>query len=106
MNRIDETEKYLRKKLSRYSKQTIINAIFDKFEFTTIDLLCYKCLLIEEMKKADQEEKRETENLKRFERAVNEYNALVKELKEKGVSGVSLEKLERMEKLLKIIKKG
>ena len=106
MNRVDETEKYFRKKLSQYSKETIINAIFDKFEFTTIDLLCHKCFVVESMKKAEQEERRETENLKRFESAVTEYNTLCKKAKEKGISGLSLKEIERMRELLKIIKKG
>ena len=106
MNKIDETEKYLRKKLSQYSKETIINAIFDRFEFTTIDLLCHKCFVVESMKKAGQEEKREAENLKRFEGAVTEYNTLCKKAKEKGIVGLSLKEIQRMQELLKIIKKG
>ena len=106
MSQYDTTKNYLKEKLSKYSKETIINAIFESLEFSTIDLLCHKCFLIESMKKAEQEEKRETENLKRFKSAVAEYNELCKELKEKGVNGISLKKLERMQELLKIIKKG
>lgn len=106
MSQYDTTKKHLKEKLRKYSKETIINAIFERLEFTTIDLLCHKCFLIEEMKKAEQEEKREMEKLMRFEDAVRKYNGLCKKLEEKGVEGMSLDELYHMEDLLQIIKKG
>ncbi len=98
--------KILREKLNKHSKETIIDAIFKKFNYMTISDICHKCFLVESQKKAEQEERREAENLKRFGSAVTEYNTLCKKAKEKGILGLSLKEVQRMQELLKIIKKG
>ena len=99
----ESTEKYLRKKLSKYSKATIIEAIFQKFDYMQIDLLCHKCWVADSIKRQEAENKRMEENLSQTKKAIDEYNGLCKELKEKGIEKMPLAKIERMQKLLKII---
>lgn len=105
MSKIDATEKYLREKLSKYSKATIIEAIFRRLDFTQIDILCHNCDVAESIKRQEAENKRMEENLSQTRKAIDEYNSLAKELKEKGIEKMPLAKLQRIQKLLKIIRK-
>lgn len=102
---IELTEKYLREKLSKYSKATIIEAIFRKFDYTQIDILCHNCFVADSIKKQEAENKRMEENLFQTKKAIEEYNSLCKEIKEKGIEKMPLAKLQRMRQLLEIIRK-
>lgn len=105
MERIEATEKYLRENLSKYSKATIIEAIFRKFDYTQIDILCHYCFSADSIKRQEAENKRMEENLSQTRKAIDEYNGLAKELKEKGIQKMPLAKIQRMQKLLEIIRK-
>ena len=102
---VEVTEKYLREKLSKYSKATIIDAIFRRLDFTQIDILCHNCDVAESIKRQEAENKRMEENLSQTRKAIDEYNGLVRELKEKGIEKMPLVKLQRMRKLFEIIRK-
>lgn len=104
MNRcIDETEKYLRSKLSKYTKDEIVNAIIRHFDYTEIDRLVNVCWQLRTMKEREEQEQREDRQraeASELKASIDEYNKLVAEVREKGLTGIPTEKIERMSALI------
>lgn len=104
IDRGDITQKYLRSKLSKFTKDEIIDCILNNYDYTFIDLLSARLGNARSIKQAQEEEKRLDENLKKTEKAINEYNGLVKKANEVGFQKMSLKEVQRMNELLKIIR--
>ena len=104
VDRADLTQKYLRSKLSKFTKDEIIDCILNNYDYTFIDLLSARLGNARSIKQAQEEEKRIDENLKKTKKAIIEYNGLVEKAKQVGFEKMSLKEVQRMNELLKIIR--
>lgn len=105
---IDETEKYLRGKLSKYTKDEIVNAIIRHLDYTEIDRLVNVCWQLRALKEREEWERREDRNrteVYELNASIDEYNKLVAEAREKGLTGMPTEKIERMSALITKIRR-
>lgn len=105
---VSDTQKYLRGKFRRYSKDEILDSMFAVLDYIQIDRIAESCqnkrLIVETELEYDQAQKREREEQARKKR-IQEYNALVTKFKTVGIEGMSLEDVKRMNELLKEIRK-
>jgi hypothetical protein len=102
MNRFEISKEYFYKRLSKYSKQDILNAMFNRIDYITLDHIANDC----ELKKQINKTKTQTNNDNKTSKYISEYNLLCEELKKKGIKNIGLTKVERMSKLLELITKG
>ena len=103
-DRAEITQKYIRSKLSKFTKDEIIDGILHYYDYNFIDLLSARLGNNRAIKKAEEENNRIDENLKQTKKAIAEYNALVEKAKQVGFAKMSLKDVTRMNELLRIIK--
>ena len=105
---VDETEKYLRGKLSKYTKDEIVNAIIRHLDYVEIDRLvnvCWQLRALKEREEQEQREMRQKSEMSKLKGYIDEYNKLVAEAREKGLTGMPTEKIERMSALITKIRR-